>query len=132
MTGEQMRIDKWLWHARFFKSRTLAGKLCSSGRVRLNGKLLAKSHASLGVDDVLTFPKERETRVIKVIALGHRRGPASEAAELYQDMEPPQPKSRNDENNPPAAGSRDSGAGRPTKADRRALDRLRDFDPDTP
>jgi len=132
MTTGQLRIDKWLWYARLFKSRTLAGKLCDSGRLRLNGKAPRKSHASLSVGDVLTFTKEHEARVIKVIALGHRRGPASEAVGLYEDLAPPQPKSNINEKKPVAAGSRDSGAGRPTKADRRALDRLQHFDPDTP
>ena len=132
MIGDTQRIDKWLWHARFFKSRTLAGKVCASNRLRLNDELIGKSHATLKVGDVLTFPKEREVRVIKVIALGRRRGPASEAATLYEDLEPPVAKSKSDEKRIPEPGSRDSGAGRPTKADRRALDRLRDIDYDTP
>jgi len=131
MTQGTLRIDKWLWYARFFKSRTLTGKLCASNRLRLNDELIGKSHATLKVGDVLTFPKEREVRVIKIIALGRRRGPASEAAALYEDLEPPVAKTRNDEKKLPEQGSRDSGAGRPTKADRRALDRLQDIDYDT-
>ncbi len=124
MTGGSLRIDKWLWYARFFKSRTLAGKLCAANRLRRNGQLIGKAHATLIVGDVLTFPKEREIRVIRVVALGHRRGPAGEATGLYEDLQPPPPRTRTGENRPPAQGSRDSGAGRPTKADRRALDRL--------
>lgn len=131
MNGDRLRIDKWLWYARFFKSRTLARKLCASNRLRLNEALIGKAHATLKAGDVLTFPKEHEIRVIKVIALGHRRGPASEAATLYEDLEPPMPKSRDHEKKPAAPGSRDHGAGRPTKADRRALDRLQDTDYDT-
>ena len=121
---EGIRLDKWLWHARFFKSRTLAGKLCGSGKLRVNGQLIGKAHATLIAGDVLTFPKESEIRVIKVVALSTRRGPAAEAVSLYEDLEPPRPKSRNDEKKPPTPGARDSGAGRPTKADRRALDKL--------
>lgn len=131
MIGDTLRIDKWLWYARFFKSRTLAGKVCASNRLRLNDTLIGKSHATLKVGDVLTFPKEREIRVIKVIALGQRRGPASEAATLYEDLEPPTVASRNDEKQLPEAGTRDRGTGRPTKADRRALERLRDIDYDS-
>ena len=124
MSDGSLRIDKWLWYARFFKSRTLAGKLCAGKRLRLNGQLVAKAHATLKPGDVLTFPKETDIRVIRVVALATRRGPASEAEALYEDLEPPVRRSRNDEKKPPLPGSRDSGAGRPTKADRRALDRL--------
>ena len=130
MSSGTLRIDKWLWYARFFKSRTLAGKLCNSGKLHLNGQPITKSHATLAVGDILNFAKERENRYIKVIALGHRRGPASEAATLYEDLSPPEPKAVKDDNNIRPSGSRDSGAGRPTKADRRALDRLRNIDPD--
>ena len=128
---ETLRIDKWLWYARLFKSRTLAGKLCASNRLRLNSQLIGKSNATLKIGDVLTFPKEKEIRVIKVVALGQRRGPASEAVTLYEDLEPPTRRSKHDEKTPPKPGARDSGAGRPTKADRRALDRLRNLDNDT-
>ena len=128
MTHATLRIDKWLWYTRLFKSRTLAGKLCASNRLRLNGQVIGKSNAMLKIGDVLTFPKEKEIRVIKVVELGQRRGPASEAVALYEDLEPPVARSRHDEKKPPAPGSRDSGAGRPTKADRRALDRLQNPD----
>ena len=131
MTVPSLRIDKWLWYARFFKSRTLAGKLCTSNRLRLNSQLTRKSNATLKVGDVLTFPKEKEIRVIKVIALDTRRGPASEAIALYEDLDPPKPRSRDEAKKPPGAGARDSGAGRPTKADRRALDRLQNIDHET-
>ena len=127
---ETLRIDKWLWYARFFKSRTMAGKLCASNRLRLNSQVIGKSNATLKIGDVLTFPKEKEIRVIKVVELGSHRGPASEAITLYEDLEPPTPRSRHDEKKPPKPGARDSGAGRPTKADRRALDRFRNLDND--
>ncbi|HER26102.1 MAG TPA: RNA-binding S4 domain-containing protein [Rhodospirillales bacterium] len=119
-----LRIDKWLWYARFFKSRTLAGKLCGSNKLRLNSQLIGKPHATLKVGDVLTFPKEKEIRVIKVLTLGTRRGPASEAITLYEDLEPPVRRSRAEAAKTPMAGSREPGSGRPTKADRRAIDKL--------
>ncbi len=87
-----LRIDKWLWHARLFKSRTLAARLCAAGRVRVNGTLVKKAHAAVRAGDVLTFPKGRDIRVIRVLALGQRRGPAVEAQGLYEDLQPPTPR----------------------------------------
>jgi ribosome-associated heat shock protein Hsp15 len=125
-TPENRRLDKWLWYARFCKSRTLATRLCASGRLRVNGAIVKKAHHVLKPGDVLTFPKGSHIRVIRVAALGTRRGPATEARLLYDDLAPPpaaEPK-------PPAEGNRvaerDRGSGRPTKLERRALDRLRD------
>ena len=74
------RIDKWLWYARFFKSRSLATKFCASGRLRVNGAVVSKAHHRLKVDDVLTFPKARHIRVVRVAGLGARRGPAHDHA----------------------------------------------------
>jgi len=87
MTEERLRLDKWLWFARFFKSRSLAQKLCESGRLRINGQVVRKTHQTLRPGDVLTFPKGRDIRVIRVVALGTRRGPAPEAQTLYEDLE---------------------------------------------
>ncbi len=123
MSVETLRIDRWLWYARFFKSRTLAGKLCSGGRIRLNGAPIGKSHAMLRAGDVLTFPQGHAIRVIKVLALGTRRGPAAEAQALYEDLQPPQPRGKPDAVS--LAAQREPGSGRPTKAERRAIDRLR-------
>lgn len=121
-----LRIDKWLWNARFYKSRTLAAKVCASKPVRLNSVLIAKAHTVLRLGDVLTFPKGDHIRVIKVLALGHRRGPAMEAQTLYEDLSPPvlTPKKQR----PLSPASRPPGSGRPTKAERRATDRLRQTD----
>jgi ribosome-associated heat shock protein Hsp15 len=123
MNQERLRIDKWLWYARFFKSRTLAAKLCASHKLRINGALIGKAHATLKVGDILTFPKGAHIRVIKVEALGTRRGPAPEAQTLYEDLEPPQATDR--QSRPTPIGERDRGAGRPTKTDRRAIDKLK-------
>jgi len=65
-----LRIDKWLWQARFFKTRSLATKLVQSGKLRLNGDLISKPARMISVGDVLTFPKALDTRVIEVRALG--------------------------------------------------------------
>ena len=125
MTDDSQRVDKWLWHARFFKSRTLAGKLCASNKLRINGNLIGKAHQTIRADDVLTFPSGHHIRVIRVLALGIRRGPASEARTLYEDLEPPRPRKGIGDPKAIPAGHREPGAGRPTKADRRAIDRLR-------
>ena len=120
MTAEHLRLDKWLWFARFLKSRTLAAGLCAGGRVRVSGRVVAKPSQTIKVGDVLTFPLGPHIRVIEVKALGVRRGPAEEARTLYEDLSPPVPRVAGDQ---PSAG-RDAGAGRPTKAERRAIDWL--------
>jgi ribosome-associated heat shock protein Hsp15 len=127
MTGEigALRVDKWLWYARLFKSRTLAAALCQSGRLRINGVIVHKAHHALKPDDVLTFPKADYIRVIRVVALGCRRGPAVEAQALYEDLDPPAQEKRLGVEAPLSAGDRRAGSGRPTKAERRATERLR-------
>lgn len=116
------RLDKWLWHARFCKSRSLAQKLCTARRIRVGGAVVTKAHQLVRPGDVLTFPLGPDIRVIKIINLGTRRGPAVEARTLYEDLAPPTPA-----NPSSVAGDaqREAGAGRPTKADRRAMQRLR-------
>ncbi len=116
------RVDKWLWRARFFKTRTLAAKICSGGRVRSGGATVAKAHHLVRVGDVLTFAQGRYIRVIKVLALGTRRGPATEARALYEDPKPPETSQAMP---PPLGGRRPAGAGRPTKRERRRIDHLR-------
>jgi len=123
-----LRIDKWLWHARFCKSRSIAARLCTSGRMRVNRTTIRKAHYGLRVGDVLTFPLGRHIRVIAVRALGTRRGPATEARTLYEDLDPPPARGASQTANAPAPirqATRAAGEGRPTKAERRAIDRLR-------
>ncbi|OWU84360.1 tRNA synthetase RNA-binding protein [Oceanicola sp. 22II-s10i] len=112
-----MRIDKWLWQARFFKSRSLAAGVVSAGHVRVNGQRAAKTSAAVGPGDVLTFPQGGRIRVIRIGAIGVRRGPATEAQALYEDLEPGPPEPND---SPPI--QRDEGNARPTKRDRRKLD----------
>ncbi|MCP5368662.1 MAG: RNA-binding S4 domain-containing protein [Hyphomicrobiales bacterium] len=128
MAAPAQRLDKWLWYARFFKSRSLATRFCATGRLRVNGEAVTKAHFGLRVGDVLTFPKAADIRVVRVEDLGTRRGPAPEAQGLYTDLAPPAPRQNRDEAAaaPAPAPTRPRGAGRPTKADRRALDRLRE------
>jgi ribosome-associated heat shock protein Hsp15 len=117
----RLRLDKWLWYARFFKTRSLAAKLCAAGAVRIGGTPVTKAHHSVRPGDVLTFAQGRHIRVIKIVALGTRRGPAPEAQGLYEDLSPPAP-----ETAMPRAAERPSGSGRPTKAERRATEKLRE------
>jgi len=117
----RLRIDKWLWYARFFKSRTLATEAVSSGKVRVNRQPVRKPGHSVQPGDVLTFQQGRLVRVIEVVALGARRGPASEAQGLYRDLDPPR---RGPPAHEPAAAVRPRGSGRPTKKQRRATDAL--------
>ncbi|SHH76538.1 RNA-binding S4 domain-containing protein [Marivita hallyeonensis] len=114
-TADKLRIDKWLWHARFFKTRSLAAKIVSGGKLRVNGQPISKPAYSVCAGDVLTFPQAKEVRVIKIVAMGVRRGPAPEAQLLYDDLDPPKPR----EAAPQVP--RFDGKGRPTKKDRRAL-----------
>jgi ribosome-associated heat shock protein Hsp15 len=81
-----LRLDKWLWHARFFKSRSLAAAFCAEGRLRLNRRHIDRASAAVRVGDVLTFPLGKAIRVIRVAALGKRRGPPAEACKLYVDL----------------------------------------------
>ena len=123
MSEASPRLDKWLWHARFFKSRSLATALCQSGKLRIAGSAVSKAHHRVKVGDVLTFPQGRHIRVVRVLALAARRGPASEAQQLYEDLSPPTVENRL------PAGPRRTGVGRPTKRERRRIDTLRGRDP---
>ena len=128
----RLRIDRWLWFARFFKSRSAASQVCNRRRIRSNGKIVSKASHLVKADDILTFPQSRIIRTVRIVALGSRRGPADEAQLLYEDMTPPA------ESTTAAAKARRQrglletkpaqrlpGSGRPTKSQRRALDRLR-------
>lgn len=115
MTGEgTIRVDKWLWQARFFKTRATASRLCAARRVRVDGRVIGKAHHALRVGHVLTFPQARRIRVVRVVALGVRRGPASEAATLYEDMSPDDPVERGERSRRPwTRGSRLPGSRMP-------------------
>lgn len=81
---DEIRIDKWLWHARFFRSRSLAQEAASSGLVRLNGMRVEKAGRMVKPGDVLTVPSGREVFAVRILALARRRGPAVEARTLYE------------------------------------------------
>ena len=122
---ETMRIDKWLWAARFFKTRGEAQKVVVGGHLRLDGDTMSKPHRQVRVGNVLTFAKGEDVRVVRVLAMAERRGPASEAQELYEDLAPPEPRSRRSRSDPGPFERRDAGSGRPTKRERRQTERLK-------
>ncbi len=115
---DRQRIDKWLWFARVVKTRTLAKKLALSGHVRLNRVKVTNASATVRVGDVLTITLPRRVRVLRVAAFAERRGPASAAVTLYDDLTPPP------EPTPQTEPERRAGA-RPTKRQRRQMDALR-------
>lgn len=86
MREDRQRLDKWLWFARFAKTRTLAAKLVTSGFVRLNGQRTDNAAKAVAVGDVITIALSRATLVVRVEALGERRGTAPEARQLYIDL----------------------------------------------
>lgn len=130
--SREQRIDQWLWFSRLVKSRTLAQALIERGKVRVNRERIGKASLSVKPGDVLTLSMGPHVRIIAVVAIGARRGPAAEAAGLYRELEggsvfrsPQRPPA--EQNAAPVApqGVRDDGAGRPTKRDRRQIERLR-------
>ena len=123
--GDSLRLDKWLWYARFFKTRANATRAISGGRFRLDGEVMSKPHRAAQPGQVLTFTQGERVRVIRIVALGTRRGPASEAVELYEDLSPELPKRCAERAAETSFESREKGAGRPTKRDRRATQNLK-------
>ena len=124
MAEGRQRIDRWLFFARVVKSRTLAAKLAQAGRVRIDGRKTEQASDAVKPGDKLTITLERRILVYRVVAPGTRRGPAEEAQRLYDDLSPkPTQSGAPDDAVPPV---RDIGTGRPTKRERRQLDRLRE------
>ncbi len=121
---QKIRIDKWLWYARVVKTRTLAKKLVQAGKIRLNGTKTGSPSLQINPQDVLTITLERRILVYRVLLPGTRRGPASEARLLYEDISPPVI-CPNPIDRPADQAVREEGAGRPTKRERRKLARFR-------
>ena len=127
------RLDKWLWFTRLVKSRTLAATLVSEGKIRVNRERITKPAHAIKPGDVITAAIHRAVRIVKVIAIGARRGPAGEAQTLYVELGPdglplPPPGERHeaDATATPAMlpPERPRGTGRPTKRDRRQIEGL--------
>lgn len=86
--ADLIRLDKWLWHARFARSRSIAAAMVASGAVRLNGAPVAKPARNVGPGDVLTFARPGGICVLRILDCGTRRGPAAEARMLYEEIIP--------------------------------------------
>ncbi|MFA5901629.1 MAG: RNA-binding S4 domain-containing protein [Hyphomicrobium sp.] len=132
-TSGTQRLDKWLWFARFVKTRTLATELVAAGKVRVNRAKVDKPAQTVRPGDVLTIAIKRTVQLVRVVGIAERRGPAVAAQALYEQLtaegdaikpqaaSPPEASSQ-----PPKVGAatRTAGSGRPTKKERRAIDRL--------
>jgi ribosome-associated heat shock protein Hsp15 len=124
------RLDKWLFYSRALKSRTLAQKVIETGAVRVNGDKTERSDYKVGAGDVLTMILHGRIVVWRIIDAGERRGPASEAQGLYEDLSPPPLPREQLSPYDAAIAQRPEGAGRPTKKERREIDRLHGDDAD--
>jgi ribosome-associated heat shock protein Hsp15 len=120
-TPDAVRLDRWLWAARLYKSRSLAQAACAGGKVDVNGQA-GKPSRPVRVGDRLRLTMGEWRRELIVRGLGERRGPATEARALYEDLSPPPPP-RSQRLRPSIL--RAAGLGRPTKRERRLVDRLR-------
>jgi ribosome-associated heat shock protein Hsp15 len=119
---DRQRIDKWLWNARVVRTRSASAALVASGHVRLNGRRIDATSQPVRAGDVITIALDRAVRILKVANFAERRGNGEAGRTLYVDLTPesaPVPVL-----DPSAAGDREPGAGRPTKRERRAIDRL--------
>ena len=121
--AQSRRLDKWLWFARVVKSRTMAAGLIEGGKARLNRSKVLKPSQGVRTGDVLTVAVGPTVRVLKIRALGERRGPPTEARALYEDLTPRDAAGVSAA--APAQAARPQGSGRPTKRDRRQVERLK-------
>ena len=121
---DRQRIDKWLWHARVVRTRAAAAALAAGGYVRVNGQRIDAPSRAVRPGDVVTVALDRSVRGLEVVGFAERRGSAADARAVYADVE--LAAARAPEAPPP--GLREPGAGRPTKRDRRAVDRFREED----
>jgi ribosome-associated heat shock protein Hsp15 len=123
VSDDRQRIDKWLWHARVVRTRSAAAALAASGHVRVNGARVEAPAKPVRAGDVLTVALDARVRVLKVTGFALRRGDAAAGQALYEDLAPPASATAADDR-PPPVGRRDPGSGRPTKQERRAIERF--------
>ena len=141
-TVNAQRLDKWLWFARLAKTRTQAATLVTGGRIRVNRERVDKPGAIIKVGDVVTATVRRNVRVLKVAGFLERRGPVAEAMLIFEELTPAADRTKAHGQGLPGSPSspdrstgferadshaeRLPGSGRPTKRDRREIDRLKD------
>lgn len=114
------RIDKWLWHAHFFKTRSIAQKQVATGKIRVDREKTTSPSRKVSAGNVLTITRERDIKIIEIIDIADRRGPYSEAQLLYNDMSPPKPEKANQEQTRESMSHIQS-EGRPTKHQRKQI-----------
>ena len=117
-----LRLDIYLFYIRMFKSRSLATKFISSNRLRISGQVTQKSHKLISIGDVLTMTINDNIKVLKVLDIPNRRGPYSEALNFYEDITPIENTQKTEKNKPNINFV--ERVGRPTKRERRQIDRL--------
>lgn len=122
---EKLRIDKYLWSIRIFKTRTLAADACKAGRVKLNGQNIKPSH-EVKVGETYQISKGIEKKVVKVTGLLENRTDAKTAVQFYEDLTPVEETYSYKSAFHAPVVRRDHGTGRPTKKDRREIDDLQD------
>lgn len=129
--SEKLRIDKYLWAIRAFKTRSISTEACKAGRVKLNGQNLKPSHI-VKIGEVYTVQKGSDKKVVEVVALLERRVDAKTAVNFYKDLTPVEETLAYKSMFHSPTLSRDRGTGRPTKRDRREIDELQEswFDQD--
>jgi len=120
---DRQRIDKWLWHARVVRTRSAAAALAASGHVRVNGARIVAPAKPVRAGDVVTIALDARVRVLKVTGFAPRRGAADAGRALYEDLTPPEPAVAA-AGRPVPVAAREPGAGRPTKQQRRAIERF--------
>lgn len=124
---ESQRVDKWLFHARFIKSRALATKLVNARRLRVNGEKISKASFKLRIGHILIFELNDRILVIEILGINATRRPYKEACLLYDDQSP-EPEAKQDKTQPDFLEKpflREKGTGRPTKKQRRETDRFK-------
>jgi len=127
---EKLRIDKYLWAIRAFKTRSLATEACKAGRVKLDGQTIKASHI-VKIGEVYTIQKGIERKVIRVTGLLEKRVDAKTAINFYEDITPVEDTYGYKSMFHAPVLKRDRGTGRPTKKDRREIDDLLDNDADS-
>ena len=119
---DRQRIDKWLWYARMVRTRSAAAALTQAGHVRINGERTRAPSRAVKAGDVITLALDRAVRVLKVKGFAERRGAFESARLLYEDLDPPALRQKGEI--AALAAGREAGAGRPTKRERRAIERF--------
>jgi ribosome-associated heat shock protein Hsp15 len=124
---QKIRIDKWLWSVRIYKTRTLATEACYAGKVKISGQSVKASYATKPEDEVhLTLHGEK--KIYKILRIIEKRVSASIASECYQDLSPPSVYDKTQESFFYNFEIRDKGVGRPTKKERRAINDFKDLE----